>query len=132
MVPASSTVVAVKFVVVAFVDVRFVSTAVVALRFVDVRFTVVSSPITPLTAATFTAVRSGVYERALTTLTPSLYTQAVEPAGTVIPVPAAVLTTIASAQSFWTMYGFSIEGTTRLRVEPPVVPVQRSRKLRAV
>jgi hypothetical protein len=30
------------------------------------------------------------------------------------------------------MYGFSIEGTTRLRVEPPVVPVQTKRMLRAV
>jgi hypothetical protein len=79
MVPASSTVVAVRFVVVAFVDVRFVSiavvaltfvevtfvdvrfvsTAVVALRFVDVRFTVVSPPIMPLIATTSVALRDG-------------------------------------------------------------------------
>jgi len=30
------------------------------------------------------------------------------------------------------MYAFSMAGTTRLRVEPPVVPVQRRRMLRAV
>lgn len=40
---------------------------------------------------------------ASTTLTPSLYTHMVLPAGTVMPVPAAVLMTILSAQSFCTM-----------------------------
>jgi hypothetical protein len=157
MVPASNTVVAVRFVLVAFVDVRFVSTAVVALRFVEVAFvasrfvtarfvvakfvdvrfevvmfTEVKLVIRPVITAAFVALKNGAYEKALTTLTPSLYTQATVPAGTVTPVPAAVLTTISSAQSFWTMYGFSIEGTTRLRIDPPVVPVQRRRKLRAV
>jgi hypothetical protein len=127
MVPASNTVVAVKFVLVAFVDVRFV-----VVRFVAVRFVATRVPTTALTEAKSKAPMNGAYEIALMTLTPSLYTHIVAPAGTVTPVPAGVLITTLSAQSFWTMYGFSIAGTTRLRVEPPVVPVQRKRMLRAV
>jgi hypothetical protein len=82
------------------------------------------------------AARVGVtteveYTLALTTLTPSLYTIADIVGGIATPVPVAFLMVIASAHSFSTMYCFSIAGTIRF-LAPPVVPVRRSLRLRAV
>ena len=46
-------------------------------------------------------------------------------------MPVAFLMVIASAQSFCTIYCFSIAGTIKF-LAPAVVPVSRKRKLRAV
>jgi hypothetical protein len=82
------------------------------------------------------AANSGVtieveYMLALATLAPSLYTIAVIVVGIATPVPVAFLIVIVSAVSFFTMYCFSIGGTIK-SLAPPVVPVSRKRRLRAV
>jgi hypothetical protein len=71
------------------------------------------------------------YTDALVTLVPSLYTTADIVGGIATPVPVEFFIVIASAQSFCTMYCFSIPGTIRF-LAPLVVPVKRKRKLRAV
>lgn len=81
------------------------------------------------------AARVGVtteveYTAALDTFTPSLNTTADIVGGTATPVPVEFLIVTTSAQSFCTMYCFSIGGTIKF-LAPPVVPVKRKRRLRA-
>jgi hypothetical protein len=82
------------------------------------------------------AARVGVtteveYTAALVIFVPSLNTTADIVGGTATPVPVAFFIVTASAQSFCTMYCFSIAGTIKF-LAPAVVPVKRSRRLRAV
>jgi hypothetical protein len=71
------------------------------------------------------------YIEALVIFVPSLYTIAEKPAGRATPVPVEFLIVMVSAQSFCTMYCFSIAGTIK-SLAPPEVPVRRSLRLRAV
>jgi hypothetical protein len=82
------------------------------------------------------AARVGVttdveYTAALVTFTPSLNTTADIVGGIATPVPVAFFIVTASVQSFCTIYCFSIAGTIKF-LAPPVVPVKRKRRLRAV
>jgi hypothetical protein len=71
------------------------------------------------------------YIDALVIFVPSLYTIAENPAGIATPVPLEFLIVIVSAQSFCTMYCFSIPGTIK-SLAPFELPVRRRRRLRAV
>jgi hypothetical protein len=84
-----------------------------------------------LVAAKVVARTEVEYIEALVIFVPSLYTIAEKPAGRATPVPVEFLIVIVSAQSFCTMYCFSIAGTIK-SLAPPEVPVRRSLRLRAV
>jgi hypothetical protein len=71
------------------------------------------------------------YVPALVIFTPSLNTIADTEDGIATPVPVEFLMVTVFAVSFCTMYCFSIFGTIN-SLAPPVVPVKRRRKLRAV
>jgi hypothetical protein len=84
-----------------------------------------------LVAAKVVAKTAVEYIEELAMFVPSLYTIAEKPAGIATPVPVAFIIVIVSAQSFCTMYCFSIAGTYKF-LAPPEVPVRRSLRLRAV
>jgi hypothetical protein len=71
------------------------------------------------------------YVPALVIFVPSLNTIADTEDGIATPVPVEFLIVTVFAVSFCTMYCFSIAGTIR-SLAPPVVPVKRKRRLRAV
>lgn len=88
------------------------------------------------TNAASVAANNGVtsevaYVPALVIFTPSLNTIADTEEGIATPVPVAFLIVTVFAVSFCTMYCFSIAGTIKF-LAPPVVPVKRKRRLRAV